>query len=387
MDDHWLNGIDLLLQVALSEYPPSSFVQDRINNSIDHYLQPLLLDCDTEKSPAQLGSLELPHEMAKQFTLHLNRLIPRLILANQPIIQHKCKWSCDKIFPSSVQLFQPVFIERDELGFISACLSADADVETEIVDGKSEEIELAFAECLSAKPESTRTASSVNFPFSTLPTSKSDVLRQPIGQDIIKELKSSWEKYHQSKDGKVDVMLVDDIQDKLESCVALAKERAEECWLQLEEAFTPNQEDVVNRSRRAAGLSTHIAPRALFPWLGRSTTDRLDGQTVMGLLSNYIVYVVYLQKGVRCLEMLNTLDTMEEGENKNYFAVRLIREIQEVHCSGWRPRDHRKWLLFEVESNLMIRRMQSDVALSILAGDKRVLQMNMGEGKTSVISP
>ena len=122
--------IDLLLQVALSEYPPFSYVQDRINNIIDHYLQPLLLDCETEKSPAQLRSLELPHEMAKQFTLHLNRLIPRLILANQPIIQHKCKWSCDKIFPSSVQLFRPVFIERDELGFISACLSADAEDET-----------------------------------------------------------------------------------------------------------------------------------------------------------------------------------------------------------------------------------------------------------------
>ena len=107
----------------------------------------------------------------------------------------------------------------------------------------------------------------------------------------------------------------------------------------------------------------------------------------MPLLEDYLIYVVYLQKVIRCLEMLKTLDKMEEGEARNHYAVRLIREIEEVHCSSWSPREHRKWLLFEVESNVVIRRVQSDVAIAIIAGDKRVLQLNMGEGKTSVISP
>ena len=85
--------------------------------------------------------------------------------------------------------------------------------------------------------------------------------------------------------------------------------------------------------------------------------------------------------------MLNTLDKMEEGENKNHYAVRLINELREVHCNDWTPQEHRKWLLFEVESNVMIRKVQAEVAIAIIKGDKRVLQLNMGEGKTSVISP
>ena len=54
----------------------------------------------------------------------------------------------------------------------------------------------------------------------------------------------------------------------------------------------------------------------------------------MPLLEDYLIYVVDLQKVIRCLEMLNTLDKMEEGEAGNHYAVHLIREIEEVHCSS-----------------------------------------------------
>jgi len=40
-----------------------------------------------------------------------------------------------------------------------------------------------------------------------------DVLHQPIGQDIITELQSSWENYHHSKAGKFDVVLVCDARE------------------------------------------------------------------------------------------------------------------------------------------------------------------------------
>jgi hypothetical protein len=107
----------------------------------------------------------------------------------------------------------------------------------------------------------------------------------------------------------------------------------------------------------------------------------------MPQLENHLIYIVYLQKVIRCFEMLNTRDKMAESEDRNHYAVRLIREIQEVHCNGWTTQEHRKWLLFEVESNVMIRKVQADVARVIIKGNKRVLQLNMGEGKTSVISP
>jgi len=55
-----------------------------------------------------------------------------------------------------------------------------------------------------------------HFPFSTVSSDATDVLHQPIGQDMITELQSSWENYHHSKAGKFDVVLVCDAREKLE---------------------------------------------------------------------------------------------------------------------------------------------------------------------------
>ncbi|KAK1509356.1 uncharacterized protein CCOS01_15450 [Colletotrichum costaricense] len=58
--------------------------------------------------------------------------------------------------------------------------------------------------------------------------------------------------------------------------------------------------------------------------------------------------------------------------------------------SNWQPSEHPDWLLLEIEANLMIRPDQVDVALATISpasGCNSVLQMNMGQGKTSCIIP
>ncbi|KAF4456736.1 hypothetical protein F53441_1172 [Fusarium austroafricanum] len=58
--------------------------------------------------------------------------------------------------------------------------------------------------------------------------------------------------------------------------------------------------------------------------------------------------------------------------------------------SNWSPEEHPDWLLLEIESNMMIRPVQIDVALATISpesGSNSVLQMNMGQGKTSCIIP
>ncbi|KAM0427773.1 hypothetical protein ACHAPT_007229 [Fusarium lateritium] len=58
--------------------------------------------------------------------------------------------------------------------------------------------------------------------------------------------------------------------------------------------------------------------------------------------------------------------------------------------SNWSPEEYPDWLLLEIESNLMIRPVQIDVALATISpesGSNSVLQMNMGQGKTSCIIP
>ncbi|KAF4965489.1 hypothetical protein FSARC_6722 [Fusarium sarcochroum] len=64
-------------------------------------------------------------------------------------------------------------------------------------------------------------------------------------------------------------------------------------------------------------------------------------------------------------------------------------ESNEGH-SNWSPEEYPDWLLLEIESNMMIRPVQIDVALATISpesGSNSVLQMNMGQGKTSCIIP
>ncbi|GKU02701.1 hypothetical protein FLAG1_04886 [Fusarium langsethiae] len=58
--------------------------------------------------------------------------------------------------------------------------------------------------------------------------------------------------------------------------------------------------------------------------------------------------------------------------------------------SNWSPEEYPDWLLLEIESDIMIRPVQIDVALATISPESKsnsVLQMNMGQGKTSCIIP
>lgn len=68
----------------------------------------------------------------------------------------------------------------------------------------------------------------------------------------------------------------------------------------------------------------------------------------------------------------------------------LLRELENTGRQGWDPRNYPEWLLLECESELMIRKVQTQIALQMIKPpDSRnaVMQLNMGEGKTSVIIP
>ncbi|KAI1056515.1 hypothetical protein LB507_002185 [Fusarium sp. FIESC RH6] len=69
---------------------------------------------------------------------------------------------------------------------------------------------------------------------------------------------------------------------------------------------------------------------------------------------------------------------------------RYHEEDSNVGHSNWSPEEYPDWLLLEIESDMMIRPVQIDVALATISpesGSNSVLQMNMGQGKTSCIIP
>ncbi|KAH7268297.1 hypothetical protein B0J15DRAFT_533760 [Fusarium solani] len=69
---------------------------------------------------------------------------------------------------------------------------------------------------------------------------------------------------------------------------------------------------------------------------------------------------------------------------------RLREEEEHEGHSNWSPLEHPEWLLLEIDNNILIRPPQVDVARAIIwpaSESNSVLQMNMGQGKTSCVIP
>ncbi|KAI9709022.1 MAG: hypothetical protein M1828_002556 [Chrysothrix sp. TS-e1954] len=68
----------------------------------------------------------------------------------------------------------------------------------------------------------------------------------------------------------------------------------------------------------------------------------------------------------------------------------ILLELSDFDHAHWSPKRYPDWLLFELENNLMIRKVQVDIAnemISPSAAGNSVMQLHMGEGKSSVIVP
>ncbi|KAH7233986.1 uncharacterized protein BKA55DRAFT_695504 [Fusarium redolens] len=68
----------------------------------------------------------------------------------------------------------------------------------------------------------------------------------------------------------------------------------------------------------------------------------------------------------------------------------LLREVQNPGHEAWEAWDHPEWLLLECESEIMIRNVQQQIAQKMInppKGENAVMQLNMGEGKSTVIVP
>lgn len=73
-------------------------------------------------------------------------------------------------------------------------------------------------------------------------------------------------------------------------------------------------------------------------------------------------------------------------------AVALEREKENELHSNWLPFEYPEWLLFEIEQNVGIRRIQIEIAKRMIdppaiGSQHSVMQLNMGEGKTAIICP
>ena len=94
-------------------------------------------------------------------------------------------------------------------------------------------------------------------------------------------------------------------------------------------------------------------------------------------LTEYGVSISNLQRAQRLLTCLG-----KESE--------LLSELANTGHQGWDPAHDTDWLLFEIENNILIRQVQAQIAQEMMSpssGANSILQLNMGEGKSSVIVP
>ncbi len=141
------------------------------------------------------------------------------------------------------------------------------------------------------------------------------------------------------------------------------------------------------RCLQAETLITHRLACGAKMWPRLSTTSLLQhlaggkGASLRddweGSLIEYALAISNLQRAERLLTCI--------GNNSE-----LLSELNNPGHQGWDPIKYPDWLLLEIENNISIRRVQAQIAREMISpssGANSILQLNMGEGKSSVIVP
>lgn len=143
-------------------------------------------------------------------------------------------------------------------------------------------------------------------------------------------------------------------------------------WQRIKELSLPIEEKYLE----AANIYTRLVPTLILPQMLSSTN--LKQKKMIGALG---VLFSLDQRAAR-------LTSLEQQQPQMEIALR--REREEIPFSNWLPCVYPQWLLFEIEMNVTIRRIQIEVAQNMLKPPSNmhsVMQLNMGEGKTAVIVP
>lgn len=127
---------------------------------------------------------------------------------------------------------------------------------------------------------------------------------------------------------------------------------------------------------RAAALLPSFTPVTLVELL-RSTRNSEFGTGMKESLITYAISLTSLQR------LLRMDDASRRGQSQ-----RLSDEINNPGHGSWSPAQYPDWLLLELDANILIRHDQIEVALATMfptSEENSVLQMNMGQGKTSCV--
>ncbi|XP_031635809.1 uncharacterized protein LOC116348812 isoform X2 [Contarinia nasturtii] len=122
-----------------------------------------------------------------------------------------------------------------------------------------------------------------------------------------------------------------------------------------------------------AGIFPRMVPSMYLPKIIDTTTD----ERLKCLIGAWAMEIAREQRQKR----------IEIFKQRPELQAILSRELKDEPHSNWQPSEYPEWLLFEIEQNLMIRRIQIEIARRMITPPESntkhsVMQLNMGEGKT-----
>ncbi|KAK8198156.1 uncharacterized protein BKA78DRAFT_247113 [Phyllosticta capitalensis] len=142
-----------------------------------------------------------------------------------------------------------------------------------------------------------------------------------------------------------------------------------------------------NVLRPSSACAEVAAMAGLWP---RTTTSallaNLSTKSIDGLSEDWTKALTILGEAVALFQRSERLVNFKLKNN----VLSFYKEAEDAGRQGWTSTEHPEWLLIEIEGNIQIRHIQAIVAKQMIAPDgneNSTLQLNMGEGKSSVIIP
>lgn len=199
----------------------------------------------------------------------------------------------------------------------------------------------------------------------------------PIGKCIVKELKESWESYINKKDQEIEI--------NYKNCLEIYTERKCKYEIAIDKILRKLRKILIPKKFKYLQYSElwpSMRPRVLLSYLINNKSDNiLINECTISLIRTLALIWIYWQRSIRCINY-----AMLGNSAKNM----LEKELLSVPQENWDAKEYPEWLILQIEMDIMIRPMQVTVARKMMKPESNknsVMQLNMGEGKTSVIIP
>ncbi|CAF4420746.1 unnamed protein product [Rotaria sp. Silwood2] len=217
----------------------------------------------------------------------------------------------------------------------------------------------------------------VTFPNHIFPSvNHKETTLSEIGNYFENQLNKSWKKFLLDEPSRKEDPSIEEIKERL-NCL---QKESTQSWNALIESITASNEQLFE-----IGLLSRITPTNLITLLQQNIEKcPLNNDQITLLGGTLVCWTLELQL-----------------ERALHYAIHdkladFVKEISNIPHSNWKPFEHVFWLILELEMNITIREIQIDVARHMMQTGMAtnqttiknlVMQMNMGEGKTSVILP